>query len=154
MHTCPLTPLHIEGVQNAIAHVSSRLFDSNPAWTCKSDLELLTLFNTRFPFLSKQSWTVYCLNCAVVTHVILTLQMQPFVLDNWRRLPTRGKCIDKIGLPTSNSWEWIRTYNTSHMPHGSDASQVLQPEHKQDTMDTDNRSRVAWTLALSGPLAR
>jgi hypothetical protein len=50
MHACPLTPLHIEGVQNAIADVPSRLFGSNPAWTCKSDSELLTLFNTCFPF--------------------------------------------------------------------------------------------------------
>jgi hypothetical protein len=42
MHACPLTPLHIEGVQNAIADVPSQSFGSNPAWTCKSDLELLT----------------------------------------------------------------------------------------------------------------
>ncbi len=122
MHACQLTPLHIEEEQNAIADVPSRLFGSNPAWTCKSDSELLTLFNTCFPFPSKQSWTVYRLNCAVVTRVILALRMQPFILDNWRRLPTRGKCIGKIGVPTSNSWEWIRTYNTSHTPHGSDAS--------------------------------
>jgi hypothetical protein len=84
MHTCPYTPLHIEGVQNAIADVPSQFFGSNPAWTCKSDSKLLTLFNTLFPFPSKQSWTVYRLNCAVVTRVILALPMQPFVLDDWR----------------------------------------------------------------------
>jgi hypothetical protein len=82
MHACPLTPLHIEGVQNAIANVPSGSFGSNLAWTCKSDSELLTLFNTRFPFPSKQSWTVYRLNCAMVMHVILALRMQPFILDN------------------------------------------------------------------------
>jgi hypothetical protein len=82
MHACPLTQLHIEGVRNAIADVPSRSFGSNPAWTCKSDSELLTLFNTRFPFPSKQPWTIYRLNCAVVTRVILALRMQPFVLDD------------------------------------------------------------------------
>ncbi len=84
MHACPLTPLHIEGVQNAIADVPSQSFGSNLAWTCKSDSELLTLFNTCFPFPSKQSWTVYRLNCAVVMRMILALWMQPFVLDDWR----------------------------------------------------------------------
>jgi hypothetical protein len=84
MHTCPLTPMHIKGKQNAIADVSSRLFGSNPAWTCMSNFELLTMFNTLFPLPTQQSWTVYCPNCMVVTCVTSALQMKPFMLDDWR----------------------------------------------------------------------
>ncbi len=129
-------------------------FGNNPTWTCTSDAELLTLFNTHFPLPQQQSWTVYHLNCAVVTRVTSILQMKPFALDNWRQLPTRGRCVGVIGAPTSNTWEWTRTYNRSHTPHGSNALQDLQHGHKQDTMDMDDRFRVARSLALSWPLAR
>ena len=70
MHACPLTPLHIEGKQNVIANEPSRLFSSNPAWTCMFYLDLLTLFNTRFLLPMQQSWTIYHPNCALVMHVM------------------------------------------------------------------------------------
>jgi hypothetical protein len=154
MHTCPLTPLNIEGVRNKIADRPSRSFGSNPTWTCTSDAELLTLFNTHFPLPQQQSWTVYRLNCAAVTRVTSILQMKPFTLDNWWRLPTRGRCVSVIGAPTSNTWEWTCTYNRSHMPHGSDALQDLQHGHEQGSTDMDNRFRVAQSLALSWLLTR
>jgi hypothetical protein len=52
MHAYPLTPMHIEGKRNAIGDISSRSFGSNPAWTCASDSDLLTLFN-KFPITRK-----------------------------------------------------------------------------------------------------
>jgi hypothetical protein len=152
-HTCPQTPLHIEGIRNKIADIPSRLFGSNPT-TCNSDADLLTLFNNHFPLPQQQSWTVYRLSYAAVTRVTSILQMKPFVLDDWRRLPTRGKCAGEIGAPMSNTWEWIRTYNRCHMQPESDVLQGLQREHKQGSTDTDDRSRVAQSLALSRPLAR
>ena len=154
MHACPLTPLHIEGKRNAIADVPSRSFGSNPAWACATSSDLLNLFNSRFPFPQQKSWTVYHPNCDVVMRVISALRMKPFVLDNWRRLPTRGRCVGEIGAPKSNTWEWIRIYNKSHTPSESDASQDLQPEQEQVSTDTDDKSKVAWSLALSRPLAR
>lgn len=45
----PLHPLHIAGRDNAITDVPSRSFGSEPLWHCKSDAELLTLFNTFSP---------------------------------------------------------------------------------------------------------
>ena len=84
MHACPLTPLHIEGKQNAIADVLSGSFGSNPAWTCASDTNLLNLFNTLFSLPQQNSWTVYHPNCVVVTRVISALRMKPFALDDWR----------------------------------------------------------------------
>ncbi len=154
MLACPLTPMHIEGKCHAIANVPSQSFGSNPAWTCMSNSELLTLFNTHFPLPPKQSWTVYRPNYTVVRHVTFALRMKPFVLDSWRRLPIRGRCIGKIGAPTSNTWAWIRIYNSSHTPHEFNASRGLQPKHKQVSMDTYDRSREAQSLALSWLLAR
>ncbi len=154
MHSCPLTPMHIEGKRNRIANVPSRSFGSKPAWTCMDNKELLTLFNTRFPLPQQRSWTVYRPNCAVVVRVISALRMKHFVLDAWRQLPIRGRCVGKIGVPMSNTWAWIHAYSTSHTQHESDASQDLQPAHEQDSMDTDDRSKVVQSLALSRPLAR
>jgi hypothetical protein len=154
MQACPLTPLHIEGKRNAIADVPSWSFGSNPAWMCASNTDLLNLFNSRFPLPQQKSWTVYHPNCAVVMRVISALRMKPFVLDDWRQLPTRGRCVGEIGAPKSNTWEWIRIYNKSHTPSESDASQDLQPEQEQVSTDTDDKSKVAWSLALSRPLAR
>ena len=36
-HSCPLTPMHIEGRRNAISDAPSHSFGSNPAWECISD---------------------------------------------------------------------------------------------------------------------
>jgi hypothetical protein len=83
-HACPLTPMYIEGKRNAISDVPSLSFGSNPKWTCKTDEDLLTLFNSMFPLQMQKSWTLYHPNCGVVTHVISILQMKPFALDNWR----------------------------------------------------------------------
>jgi hypothetical protein len=123
MHACPLTPLHIEGKQNAIADVPSRSFGSNPAWACVSNTDLLNLFNSCFPLPQQKSWMVYHPNCAVVTHVISALRMKPFALDDWRQLPTRGRCIGELvplrqalgsgSVPTTGP-----ILQASSMPHG------------------------------------
>jgi hypothetical protein len=84
---CPLTPMHIEGKRNAIADILSRLFGSNPFWKCKTDSDLLTLFNSMFHLPNQQSWTIFCLNCKLVTRMSSALQMKPFALVDWRQLP-------------------------------------------------------------------
>ena len=141
MHACPLTPLHIEGKRNAIADVPSRSFGSNPAWACASDTDLLNLFNSRFPLPQQNSWTVYHLNCEVVMRVISALRMKPFALDDWRRLPTRGRCIGEIGAPMSKTWEWIRTYNKSHP--------ILQASPMPHRIRSPNKNRLLRTETTS-----
>ena len=84
-----------------------RSFGSNPAWRCDTDDHLLTLFISTFPLPFQQSWTVFHLNCKTVTHVIFALRMQPFVLEDWRRLPSPGKLVGDIGRPTSHLWDSI-----------------------------------------------
>ena len=110
---CPFTPIHIAGKRMAIADIPSCLFGSNPAWHCASDNELLTLFNSTFPLPSQQSWTVFRLNCKTVMHLISALRMQPFVLDNWRRLPSPGKLVGDI------CWCWRKALVLKRDPHSS-----------------------------------
>ncbi len=81
---CPLMPIHIKGKRNAISDVPSRSFGSNPAWKCGMDADLLTLFNPMFPLPHQNLWTVFHLNCEVVTRVISALRTTHFALDKWR----------------------------------------------------------------------
>ncbi len=82
--TCPLTPMHIQGHENAIADVPSCSFGSHLAWHCATDSDVLALFNSMFPLPNQQLWTVFRLDYEVATRVISALQMQPFELDGRR----------------------------------------------------------------------
>ena len=99
---CLLTTIHIAGKRNAISDVPSRLFDSNPVWQCTNSNELLTLFTPMFPLQNQTSWTVFHLNCEVVTRVTSALRMKHFALDDWRRLPKVGRRVGAIGVPMPN----------------------------------------------------
>jgi hypothetical protein len=144
---CLLTPMHIEGKPNAIADIPLRSFGSNPFWRCETDSNLLTLFNSMFHLPNQQLWTVFHLNCELVMRLTSALQMKPFKLDNWRRLPKVGRHVGNIGAHTSNLWEWICTYSTHHSRKVFNASQGLQHEQDWYTTDEDKMSKVARSLA-------
>jgi hypothetical protein len=151
---CPFTPIHIAGKRMAIADIPSRSFGSNPAWHCTSDNDLLTLFNSTFPLPSQQSWTVFRLNCKTVMRVISTLRMQPFALDDWRRLLSPGKLVGDIGEPTSQLWDSIHIYNRQALSNESEASQVLHSASAPDSMGGDDRYRLLQLQAQLLPLGR
>jgi len=151
---CPFTPIHIAGKRMAIADIPSRSFGSNPAWQCDSDDDLLTLFNSTFPLPSQQSWTVFRPNYRTVMRVISALRMKPFVLDDWRRLPSPGKLVGEIGQPTSHLWDSIRIYNRQPSNNEFAASQDSPSASVQDTMDEDDRCRLQQLQAQLLPLAR
>jgi hypothetical protein len=54
----PLTPLHIAGVDNSMTDIPSQSFGSEPKWYCKTNTDLLTLFNSTFLLPNQASWTV------------------------------------------------------------------------------------------------
>ena len=60
----PLTPLHIDGEENSMTDIPSRLFGSNLSWFCKNDTDLLNLLNKNFPLPNKASWEVFSLSNA------------------------------------------------------------------------------------------
>jgi hypothetical protein len=92
--TCPLTPVHIPGVKNALTDIPSCSFGSVKEWECNSDDDLLTLFNTKFPLPQQASWTVFRFGTKVTTRVISELQMKGITLAEWQGLPKIGKHID------------------------------------------------------------
>ena len=57
--SCPITPIHIPGIENALTDIPSRSFGSVLEWHCNSHNDLLTLFNSKFPLPSQASWTVF-----------------------------------------------------------------------------------------------
>jgi hypothetical protein len=130
--------MHIEGKQNVISDIPSRLFGSNPAWKFDTNNYLLTLFILTLPLPHQQPWTVFCPNCTVVMCMILALWTTPFALADWRQLPKVGRHVGEIGALSKPK---------------SNASQDLQHGHKQATMVKEDRYRVAQSLAQSRPLA-
>ena len=152
--TSPLTPLHIPGIENAMTDIPSRSFGSEPKWHCKTDTDLLTLFNNLFPPPPQASWSVFHLSPAICTRVISTLRTQVSTMDEWRRLPRRGTYSGNIGYPTSNLWDWTLSYRTHHTSTKSGLSPDSQDESEQVTTDEDAKLQLHRSLQLSQPLAR
>ena len=151
---CPLTPLHVAGKRNSMADTASRSFGSDKRWHCRSDSDFACMFNTLFPLPSQNMWTVFRPTKDIFTRVILTLRMKVSTLEEWRRIPRIGRHIGKIGAPTSNLWEWIRTSNTLPTQNDADFSPDSLPEPGQDTTAEEDKSKLEQYLQLSRPLAR
>ena len=154
MNVSPLTMLHVPGKQNAMTDIPSRSFGSEPKWHCKSDAELLTLYNSSFPLPHQRSWTVYRPSNALSMRVCSVLRMRHTTMAEWTRLPKPGKFSTNIGAPSSHLWEWTLNYRVHRTSSGSDASQDLQRQHDVAILVKENKSKLAQSLGQSRPLAR
>ncbi len=114
--------------------IPSCSFGSENKWHCKSNTELLTLFNNLFPIPLQSSWTVFQISYAVGMRVTSVLQMKDFTLEEWRRLPKAGKHVGAAGQPMSHLWEWTLSYRTPRSLPESASLQDLQDESVQATM--------------------
>jgi hypothetical protein len=45
----PAAPVHIPGMENALTDIPLQSFGSAKEWECKTDNDLLTVFNQKFP---------------------------------------------------------------------------------------------------------
>ena len=151
---CPITPVRIPGVENSMTDIPSRSFGSVEQWHCKTDAELLTLFNTRFPLPGQASWTVFQLTSKVFMRVISALRMQDIELEEWRRLPRTGVHIGNIGAPTSHLWAWSLTFRQSGTSPECASSPDLQHESGEGATDEGSGSRLRQSLAQLQPLDR
>ena len=150
----PLTTLHVPGKQNAMTDIPSRSFGSEKKWHCTNDADFLTLFNETFPLPKQASWTVFRPSFDLCTKVLSVLRTKRLPMGEWRQLPGQGTHIGRIGTPSSHLWEWTLTYRVLPTGNGSAASQGLQLSNERATMVEEERSKLAWSLALSRPLAR
>ncbi len=150
----PLTPLHIAGANNAMTDIPSRSFGSEPKWHCKTDADLLHLFNSSFPLPTQASWTVFHPSSAIATRLISVLRMQPFLMDDWRRLPTAGKNTGSVGKPMSHLWDWTHIYRRPHMNTKHKPSQDSRPKYDRDNTADNDKSALEQYIRQSQPLAR
>ena len=150
----PLTPMHISGVNNSLTDIPSRSFGSNPDWYCKTDTQLLTLFNSTFPLPQQGSWTVFHLSSAIAMRVISILRMRAFTAAEWRRLPKKGRLTGSVGSPMSSLWEWTHTFNKPRTDTEFVPCLDLPHESELECMVASGRLKLEQSLALSRPLAR
>jgi hypothetical protein len=76
--TCPITPLHIAGEENSIMDIPLGSFGREPKWHCKSNTNLLTLFNNLFRIPSQNSWTIFQISYAVGIQVTFRVADEGF----------------------------------------------------------------------------
>ena len=150
----PLTPMHIAGVNNSLTDIPSRSFGSVAEWHCKTDDQLLTLFNRTFPLPNQACWTVFRISSKLATRVISILQMKVFTADEWRRLPEKGKLTGIVGSPMSSLWDWTHTFMKRPTPKECVPCLDLLHECVPETMAERSRSELEQSIALSRPLAR
>ena len=105
----PLTSLHIGGTQNAMTYVPSQSFGSNAKWHCKTDSELLTLFNRPFPLPNKSSWTVFC-------------PTYEFSMRDYMRVADAGFYAGRVEETTKNRELYWRCWNSVCRPMGVDST--------------------------------
>ncbi len=150
----PLTTLHVAGKKNVMTDIPSQSFGSNPVCHCKSDAELLSLYNKKFPLPNQRSWTVFHLNSEIFSRVISVLRMKNTIMGKWRQLSKLGRFIDTIGVSTADLFQWTLTYRVSDTSALSDSSHALQEIPGKDNRDKDGKSKVAWYLVCPRLLAR
>jgi hypothetical protein len=109
-------------MENALMDIPSCSFSSVKEWECKTNDDLLTLINQKFPLPHQASWTVFHFNTKMTTPVIFALQMKGITLAECQQLPgledTLGQS-DKI-CPTSGVGPFPTggvVHNKSACPH-------------------------------------
>ena len=79
----PLTPFYIAGNQNDMKDILSRLFVSEPKWHCKTDADLLLLFNKKIPLPNKASWTVFHPTKDISMKLLSVFRMEVTTMEEW-----------------------------------------------------------------------
>ena len=151
----PLTTLHIPGDENGITDIPSRSFGEPAKWHCKDESELLTLFQSKFPLPDQQSWNVYQITHDIFIRVLSVLRMKHTTMEEWRRLPKRGRHIGDVGKASSNLWESTLTFREQATRNGSEPCQDSRGSTETDTSGIEaNKSELRRLVAQSRPLER
>ena len=152
-HVSPLTPLHIAGKQNDMTDIPSRSFGSEKKWHFERDEDFLTFYNSRFPLPNQNKWSIFRPSRGIESRVISVLRLQVLKMEEWRRLPRRGRHIGDTGEPTANLWDWTLTCReqaSGELPHSCGR---LQQVCGTETTE-EKRSRLRQYQQLSRPLIR
>jgi hypothetical protein len=152
--TCPLTPVHIPGMGNALTDIPSQSFGRVKEWECKTGSDLLILFIQKFPLLHQASWTVFQFGTGMTTRVISALQMRGITLAEWQQLPKIERHIGAIGPSMSDLWGWTLSYRGCSTQKKCVSSRGSQQESAGASTGEESGSRLEQPLTLSRPLDR
>jgi hypothetical protein len=150
----PLTTLHIEGKRNAMTDIPSRSFGSELKWFCRTDEELLTLFNKSFPFPDQNTWTVFRPSRKIESKIFSSLRMQVLKMEEWRRLPKPGRFTGEIGRATAKQWEWTLTFRDQVSTTTKKPCTRTQPQSGSDITVKAVKSELQRYQRRSRPLTR
>ena len=154
-HVSPLTPLHIAGKQNDMTDIPSRSFGSEKKWHFEKDEDFLAFYNSRFPLPNptQNKWSIFRPSQKIVSRVISVLRLQVLKMEEWRRLPRRGRHIGGTGEPIANLWDWTLTCREQTSSRHQPSCGPSQPACEMETTD-EKRSRLRQFQQLSRPLIR
>jgi hypothetical protein len=150
----PLTPLHIEGKKNAMTDIPSRSFGSVLKWFCKTDSDLLTLFNASFPLPDQNTWTVFRPSQKIESRIFSALRMQALKMEEWRQLPKPGRFTGEIGRATAKQWEWTLTFRDQPSETTKKPCTPSQQQSESATTVKAVKSEVRRFQRRSRPLTR
>lgn len=150
----PLTPIHVAGVRNALTDIPSRSFGSEPKWHCKTNDQLLALFNSTFPLPHQASWQVYQPSKEQCMRVISVLRMRPTTADEWQRPPKPGKLYGATGVNMSHLWDWTLSWRWLPTKSESESSRDTPHESELASLVEEERFKAAQYQASFHPLAR
>ena len=151
----PLCTLHIAGEKNEMTDVPSRSFGSEPKWHCKTDSELLDLYNSLFPLPNpKDSWTVYQLSPKIISMIYSALRTGVLGMEEWRQLPRLGGHIGESGASTANLFELTLSYRGSHSKKNATQHCHSPPQLGSGGTGEDVKSELERFQRRSRPLTR
>ncbi len=147
----PFDPSSHSRNQEALTDIPLRSFGSVKEWECKTNEDLLTLFNKQIPLPDQVSWTCFQFDTRVSMRMISALQMKGIMLAKWQQLP---KIRGQTRQNTSNLWGWTLSYRGCSTRQKCVSSQGLQHGSGTDSTKGESASRLEQSLALSQPLDR
>ncbi len=151
--TCSLTPVHIPGIENTLTDIPLCSFGSVKEWEGKTNEDLPTLFNKKFPLPNQVSWTCFQFNTRVSMRMISALQMKGITLAEWQQLPKIGRHIGQTGQNMSDLWGWTLSYRgcgtrQSACPHrvcSMGPARILRKGKAPRDWNSHWRSHGRWT---------
>ena len=79
----PLTKFHIAGKHNAMSDIPPRSFGSCPKWNCKTDSDILFLFNKFLSLPNKAYWTMFHPTKEISMKLLSVLRMEVTKMEDW-----------------------------------------------------------------------
>eukprot|EP00956_Cyclotella_meneghiniana_P002764 scaffold3249_cov37-Cyclotella_meneghiniana.AAC.3 len=152
-HVSPLATLHIAGEKNAMTDIPSRSFGSEPKWYCKTEEELLTLFNSHFP-LEQNTWTVFRPSQKIISRIFSVLQTKVLRMEEWTRLPKLGRHIGIAGEATAKLWEWTLTFREKTSSPNAEQYSHSQQEYERGDSAEAAKLELEQFRRHSRPLTR